>query len=437
MNERFLGRLSLGALATMLASGAVAAMIGCSNGTTDTDVQLDAPDVESPDASDATRPQEDADADADAGQADAQADADAGDAEPRTCSDDFVCHTQLPPKSFLRDVWSAGDGVVWAVGWADPILSASKGSILRWDGKTWTKVFEEANRLHAIWGSSPTDIWVGGDNGLFHGTGPSSDALTWTKVRSEVISSIWGTSESDVWAVGSTKTYITMFDGKVLHYQGPAQDGSDGWELDPISTGTVGFRKVWGSGPNDVWIAGQYDRGCSIFCIQEAVVYHRVAGENGPTWSQAGMPSFGYNGLRGSVFSGGGSIGPNNVWLFGSTVPEIYSSQDGRFMGVAKNDGSGEFAWTPGTFGTCEGYWYCKNVWFTRAVWGTKPDDVFLAGDYGQVRHWDGRQFTFVKTTLEFIPSTASLYAMWGSSNTDLWIVGDGIALHKLSPSTH
>ena len=75
------------------------------------------------------------------------------------------------------------------------------------------------------------------------------------------------------------------------------------------------------------------------------------------------------------------------------------------------------------------------GLWFNRAVWGKTPNDVYLAGDFGQLRHWNGTDFSLVKTTIDAIPVTAPFYAMWGASSTDLWIVGDEIALHKVSPT--
>ena len=66
---------------------------------------------------------------------------------------------------------------------------------------------------------------------------------------------------------------------------------------------------------------------------------------------------------------------------------------------------------------------------------GKTPNDVYLAGDFGHLRHWNGTQFSLVRTTITKVPVTAAFYAMWGTSSTDLWIVGDEIALHKTDPT--
>lgn len=427
-------------VSALLASCLVMPAIACSTGEGDGPAVDEGPaDGTAPDAPPSRTDEQDASADA----LDASTE-DAGDAQPRACSAGDVCHTTLPAKSFLRDVWSAGDGVVWAVGWSDKQLIASPGPLLRWDGKVWTTAFTSEARLNAVWGSSATDIWVGGDAGLFHGTGPSSSAITWKKVRSEAVASIWGSSANDVWAVGGTKTYQYLFDGKVLHYQGPSADGGDGWQIDPLSSRPASYRKVWGTSASDVWIGGAEHATCGFPSCEGTrafAVRRRPDGDGGITWSEAGLPQFGGIALgsgihRGSELSGGGSIGTDSVWLMGSKSPTTFPDPvyDVLFTGKAKTDGSGDHTWSSGTFGTCLGF-DCSDLWFSRAVWGKSSNDVYLAGDFGQLRHWDGTSFSLVKTTIEKIPVTASFFGMWGSSSTDLWIVGDEIALHKVSPT--
>ncbi len=428
-------RVLFSALLTSLLAGPA---IACSSGD---DTNNGGPDLQ-PDAGTSDAPVlPDEDPNDDAAAPDDDAGADAGDAAPRTCSDDLVCHTALPPKSFLRDVWSAGDGVVWAVGRKDALLTNANGTIVRWDGAAWTEVFTDPLRFHAIWGSGPTDIWVGGGSGLFHGTGPSASQITWTKVRSEPIVSIWGASANDIWAVG----HSNGFDGKVLHYTGAGAGGADGWEIDPISSRPAMYVKVWGSSSGDVWLGGAEFATCGFsYCNgTRAFALHRVPdGDGGVTWSEDGMPDFigivpGAGVHAGSTFSGGGSPTGDSVWMMGSrspTKPDQYSSSpvyDVVFVGTRKADGSG-YTWSDSTFGTCTGQVFCQGAWFNRAVWGKAPNDVYLAGEHGQLRHWNGTSFTHVKTTLQKIPMMKSLYGMWGSSGTDLWIVGDEIALHKV-----
>ncbi len=366
---------------------------------------------------------------------------DASDAGPRTCSDDDICHTALPPDSYLRDVWSAGDGVVWAVGWTQPKNRIPTGAVFRWDGSAWSVQFETKERLHTLWGSSPTDLWIGGEAGVFHGTGASSEAITWKNVRSERISSIWGSSANDVWAVGDFWGYGNLYRGTVLHFKGPSADG-DGWEVDPLTSRAAAYQKVWGTSASEVWLAAVEDNRCTdlFWCggSRGFVLRRRADGAGGYTWSEDAMPDFGRVGFKsfGSMVTGGASIGGGGSWLFGNTANQY----DAFFRGAPKNDGSGDFQWTGGTFGTCHSAVSsqdCLGIWLTRAVWGKDPNDVYVAGDFGQLRHWDGTTFSLVKTTITKVPLQASLFAMWGTSSTDLWIVGDRVALHKVARGQH
>ncbi|MBN9159969.1 MAG: hypothetical protein BGO98_37355 [Myxococcales bacterium 68-20] len=416
----------------LLASSIALVGIACSNGDSGDSEEHVTPDGGHPDAS----------LDADGRDASAlvpDASDDAPDAGPRTCSDDDVCHTALPPDSYLRDVWSAGNGVVWAVGWTEVKNRVPTGTVFRWDGSAWTVHFEMKDRLHTVWGSGSTDIWIGGEGGLFHGTGASSEAITWTKVRSESISSIWGSSATDIWAVGSLWQYTNPYRGTVLHFKGPSANGGDGWEVDPLTSRPAAYQKVWGTSGSDVWLAAVEDNQCTdrYLCrgSRGFVLRSRPDGAGGFTWSEDAMPDFGRVALDsfGSVVTGGASIGGGDTWLFGNKANQY----DAFFRGALKTGGSGDYGWSEGTFGTCRDLVSlrgCQGLWLTRAVWGRTPNDVYIAGDYGQLRHWNGTSFSLVKTTIKKIPLQASLFAMWGTSSTDLWIVGDRVALHKVAP---
>jgi len=200
---------------------------------------------------------------------DADADVDVDAASP-TCSIDGYCHTTLPSPQTLRDVWSDGLGVAWAV--------SAQGNILRWDGASWSIVHTVPGRLLAIWGSGPTDLWAGGDDGLFHGTGATSSAIMWAAVATPgdatiPINSIWGTGPTDVWAVGRPQPPSRPRVGRVLHFGGDGGDGAPTWSVDSLSLQPIGFIEVWGSSGSDVWIGG--DRGSSG--REQGVVFRRTS----------------------------------------------------------------------------------------------------------------------------------------------------------------
>ncbi len=75
----------------------------------------------------------------------------------------------------------------------------------------------------------------------------------------------------------------------------------------------------------------------------------------------------------------------------------------------------------------------------SNAVWGASPNEVWIAGAFGRLHHWDGTSWAMALTSITTIPDTEHLYGIWGRGAVDpddVWVVGDGIALHKQKVST-
>ena len=70
------------------------------------------------------------------------------------------------PRESLRQVWMSDVDHAWAVG--------DSGTLLRYDGSTWTKqAIDTTEDLTAIAGTAPDDIWVAGRQSLLHFDGTS------------------------------------------------------------------------------------------------------------------------------------------------------------------------------------------------------------------------------------------------------------------------
>jgi hypothetical protein len=84
--------------------------------------------------------------------------------------------------------------------------------------------------------------------------------------------------------------------------------------------------------------------------------------------------------------------------------------------------------------------WDASAIGSFAAVWGARADDIWVVGERGAVRHYDGRTWQNV-----VVNSGADLYGVHGSSARDVWAVGvwgtvlhyDGSAWRELSARTH
>jgi hypothetical protein len=317
----------------------------------------------------------------------------------------------LPAPQVLRGVWGDGTGVVWAVG--------DGGKILRWDGKVWKSHTSVNGALFTIWGSSPTDIWVGGEAGILHGVGPSSSQLTFTAVPSDSdipITSIHGFGPNDVWAVGGRSSWVmdeSHEESRVLHYTGPTGDPAADWKLDPISAQVTVFSRVWGSSADDVWLGGLTDL---TFPTGGVVLRGHSDGAGGTTFVPVEVGT-GRNRLY--------RIGGGTVLEEAFVVGEYRNSIGAVWVGPRD----------PNDAGDAGPRIYDHNQFTTgygiNAVWGTSKDDVWVAGGGGRVRHWDGTAWSLARVSITKFPMTSDLHAVWGKPNGEMWMVGDNVALRK------
>jgi hypothetical protein len=155
-------------------------------------------------------------------------------------------------KPTLVDVWGSSATDVYAVGQQDEDFP-SRGVVLHFDGTNWTPVLQRPNFAPtSVWGSSATDVFVAGFQveetdeefrvfgAIFH-----FDGTDWTRVNLPpgvgVLHEIWGSSPSDVFSVGDN--------GIILHFDGGAWGSTK-----PTGRTLLG---VWGSSPIDVFAVGE------------------------------------------------------------------------------------------------------------------------------------------------------------------------------------
>jgi hypothetical protein len=217
--------------------------------------------------------------------------------------------------------------------------------LLRYNGAKWTSVSGSTlTSFSAGFSTSPTNVWVAGDTGQV----ARFDGSKWTTAfpAPEVLNSLWASSPTDLWGLGAS--------GSAYHYNGQAI------AKDPSATlaGKV-LVSLWGSSATSVWAASATE------------VFHF----DGTAWlaqpAELGVTLSGLGGI--------GGFGGPDAWFAATT---------GRIL---HNKG------TPDCLGS-------KSCWTLavspslpsttlRAVWGNSATDIWVAGDFPGIVHFDGQQW--------------------------------------------
>jgi hypothetical protein len=241
----------------------------------------------------------------------------------------------------LNGVWGSGSGDLFAVGDA--------GALAHWDGSAWTTTaLDPGVAMRSVWGSGPGDVLAVGDNRADDPTGVLAhwDGVAWshpslapTVPLPGALRGVWGSGANNIYVVGTAEQRGATFrwDGaswteveNVFPYVMPPPGGPSGPPTDPHGPPLVG---VWGSGPNDLFVASTGG----------------ISHWDGRAWSASGF---------------GGGIGITGIW--GSGPSDVYAVD---LSGLAAHwDGT---AWRTMV-------WNYKPL---RAVGGTGPGDVWVAGD--------------------------------------------------------
>jgi len=149
----------------------------------------------------------------------------------------------------LNWVYGFGADDLWVVG--------NGGTIIHWDGSTWSEVESSTTEdLWGVWGASPDDLWAVGGSGFPEATATllRYDGASWSTVELpplerpgvKALFKVWGTGPSDVFIVGQRGTLL-RWDGSAL------REELVGTSDDLIS--------VWGTGPDRVAVVGGRSNG--------------------------------------------------------------------------------------------------------------------------------------------------------------------------------
>ena len=280
-------------------------------------------------------------------------------------------------------------------------------------GYVWREIPSHTDAiLYHVWGSGPSDVFVGGNLGLIlHCDGMRCSrmplpAQAWAM-------KVGGTAADDVWAIGSVS---------VFRYDGHA------WRQIPVGLTVHRIGSMWAFGPSNVLFSIQQGKMLRFdgksFSKEQSPVNHLMQ-----IWASSKTDVFAVGGYGNVIHYDGDSwkkmdsgttahlksvwgSGPNNVYAVGDSGVIIHYN------------GS---RWQPQQSGVTE-----KLL----AVWGSGPKDIYAAGRPDALLRFDGTRWRKVlvgwKETLG-VPSTASISGLWGSGPDCIYAVGPpGVVLRYM-----
>lgn len=330
----------------------------------------------------------------------------------------------------VRRVWGTAPGELWGVG--------REGTIQRWSGSSWTTVpLSHSGDLWGVWGTSSSNIFFAGDEGVFRWDGSIVKQVHTSNVA---LHAVWvDKSSQNGWAVGRN--------GRILR----SQDGGASWTSDSSPT-TAYLYDVAGTAADDVWAVGgqgtvlRWD-GTSWSVVPSGVrsslirvhIYAKdeiwFSGEGGTLLRGNGQVIDRKLGGRPSLHGIWGSA-PDNLWAVGSGGA-IYHYDGGAWTpsdsGV-QNDlhgiwGSGpDDLWIVGTHVILRGdgkTWRRVEAPATPEegsdVWGSDRDNVLVGLRNGNVLIWNGVNWSIKSTGL-----TQGVYDIDGTDRNNIWLLGGG-----------
>jgi hypothetical protein len=323
--------------------------------------------------------------------------------------------TSVSPYYALTGIWGSGKNDVWAIG--------SGGTILHYDGTTWTSTPTGVqNTFYGIWGSGPNDIWVvSSTEVVLHSTGFQNGSATWQNMptpnpryNSAFLRAVWGSSPTDV-RIGGRAFDYPIIDPELENNAGdqfvqvPAEGGGVAWA--PLR-GTHTITSIWGSSATDVWMTADN----SVYVpYQRGMILHGTPSDVG----SAADASVGEDHLKWTPVDSQSSLAFDAVW--GSSASDVWAV---GAAGTIRHITASDVRWqvVPS-----------KTTNDLHAVWGSSASDIWVVGDSGTILHFDGNEFVSVAAQLP-LGRKPNLYGVWGSSADDVWIVGDGIVLHYTGP---
>ncbi len=243
----------------------------------------------------------------------------------------------------------------------------------------------DARTILDVWGAGPEDVYaVGAEGTVWHYDGSEVERR---QVAPEgCCQAVWGAGPDDVYAVGN--------DGIVVHYDG------ESWTQMETDTSEL-MVDVWGTGSENV------------YALSRRAIYHY----DGEGWTEHHRFLGPEERNSGNTIWG---LGPERIWMM---FPLL------RFDGDEWVEH--DRVWAGEDWGG-----------LPRDIWGTGPDNLYVIGARGIIRHYDGNAWRDVEDEPSVYSSLASI---WGWGDQKFLAVGeqatavryDGGAVEQLQTPDH
>lgn len=222
---------------------------------------------------------------------------------------------------------------------------------------------------------------------------------------------VFGTSPSDVWVTGEEGA-LARFDG-------------EGWHGFPTALNTP-LRGLHGNGPGNVWAVGPHavlrfdgEAWVELLHVPEETLLDIWVSPRGEAW----IAGHSNRDDRALVRSWDGVSWQTYVLETALTFWAVWGSSDGViYIAGTAFDGSGVVL-RGNADGVVPSGYAGPSV---RDVWGTSSDDVWVAAYEGVFQHWDGSSWTVYEA-----PDRARVMSGIGAGASRAFAVGlDGLILH-------
>ena len=314
----------------------------------------------------------------------------------------FTVVNAVPTGEALTSVWGADKDDVFAVGTNGVMYEYYQGS--------WQRLQNVMGRdYEGVWGRSASDVYaVGVDNGTGGGIITHFDGTSWTDQQQTPVPlyGVWGQGDT-ILAVGSQG----MIYGQHTEVPGWTMVlGDAGLPANPNVPPSPDEPILWGvagSSISDIALPADQDR---IFHITDAENINYLDPTVDRTVSFRSV--FGVPTDPESYFFGSNYFGV--VWLTTQGPPDAALVDDDLYQIFQDRSPAG------------------ADQLFIYGIWGTTTQFLFT-GDLGRIYSYQAGPDVFARVSS---PTDSTLYGVWGSSASDVWIVGQReVILHGSLPT--